>query len=262
MTRLLISVLLLGSISSAAWASAGNDTLAYSTVLFLHQVLFVFWLGPDIGVYMWSTKAVNPELTPGQRVSAGRIMRVIDIIPKVCMSLMLTIGGILTEMLGIPHPWWQMAGIILLGPVWLTLTLLAFRQYGSEGSAKILQMDLWFRWAVVISVVGSVAFSLLTNRLEDTPWLTGKLLLFAAIVYFSIMMRARLAPFVAGIEKLDAEGPSDAVNQELQGSIARARPFMFASWLALALAAGLGVAQPGSVDAPSEVIGQAVESNH
>ena len=32
----------------------------YEVVLFLHQLLFVYWLGPDIGVYIWSRKAANP----------------------------------------------------------------------------------------------------------------------------------------------------------------------------------------------------------
>ncbi len=249
MTRYLSAFLLLAGFSTAALASTADDTTAYRMVLFLHQVLFVFWLGPDIGVYMWSTKVVNPELTPGQRVSAGRMMRTIDIIPKVCMSLMLTIGGVLTEMKGIEHPWWQMAGIVLLGPVWLTLTLLTYRQYAAQASAKLEQFDLLFRSLVVITVVLSVVYSVLTDRLVDTPWLTGKILLFGAVVFFGIMMRLRLTPFAQGIDQLEADGPSDELDAQLAGSQARSRPFMFAGWLALAVAAGLGIAQPGNADA-------------
>jgi len=77
---------------AAVWAASQVVTsdepgFIYLLVLFFHQVLFVFWLGPDIGVYMWSTKAVNPQLSPGQRLAAGRIMRVIGLLPQVCMSL-------------------------------------------------------------------------------------------------------------------------------------------------------------------------------
>ena len=70
------ALLLLASAGALA-ATGPTDQVSYRLVLFLHQVLFVFWLGPDIGVYMWSTKLVNPEVTPGQRVAAGRIMPVI-----------------------------------------------------------------------------------------------------------------------------------------------------------------------------------------
>jgi len=258
MARLIAGLMLIfaatGAVLASSSAAVENDTV-YHMVLFLHQILFVFWLGPDIGVYMWSTKVTNPELSQAQRVAAGRIMQVIDLIPKVCMSLMLTVGGILTEMMGIEHPWWQMAGIVLLGPVWLTMTLLVYRQSGTDAGHRLARFDIWFRWLVVASVLASVALSVSTGRLEDTPWVTGKLMIFAAVVFFSIQMRYRLAPFTTGIDQLEASGSTPELDQQLKRSMSRARVFMFASWLGLGLAAGLGMAQPGSpppVDIPSE----------
>ena len=247
MARVLTGLILLLSAGLAiAAGSDASDSTTYRMVLFMHQVLFVFWLGPDIGVYMWSTKAVNAELTPAQRVSAGRIMRVIDVLPKVCMSLMLTVGGILTELKGIEHPWWQMVGIWLLGPVWLTLTLLVFFRAGSEAGAKLAQYDIWFRWIVVVSVIASTGLSIFTDRLAAYPWITGKLLLFAAIVFFSIMLRTRMLPFMQGIDQLDGGDGSDQVNAKIAASVSSARPFLFATWIALAMAAGLGLVQPGT----------------
>jgi hypothetical protein len=249
MARLMTGLILLFAGSAAVFASGGEaqeDTL-YHMVLFLHQILFVFWLGPDIGIYMWSTKATNPELTPAQRVAAGRIMRAIDIIPKACMSLMLTFGGILTELMGIEHPWWQMIGIVLLGPVWLTLTILVYQRAGTEAGHRLASLDIWFRWLVVISVIGSIGLSMSTGRLEEFPWVTGKLMLFAAVIFFSIMMRKRLQTFIAGIDQLDAAGgATPELDQQLKLSMSRARIFMFATWLGLAMAAALGMAQPGT----------------
>jgi hypothetical protein len=250
MTQLITGLLLALTFSGAAFAAAGaEESSVYLMVLFLHQILFVFWLGPDIGVYMWSTKVTNPECTPAQRVAAGRMMRSIDLIPKVCMSLMLTIGGILTEMMGIEHPWWQMVGICLLGPVWLTLTLLTYRQAGSDASQKLLKLDIWFRSLVVISVLASVVISVSSDRLGDAPWVTGKLMIFAAVILISILLRQRLAPFGSSLDQLEAQGPSPELDQQLNSIMARARPFMFATWLGLALAAGMGMAQPGGTPA-------------
>jgi len=247
MRTTLLGALLLAS--GTAFAATGSDEFSYTLVLFLHQVLFVFWLGPDIGVYMWSTKATNPEVTPAQRVAAGRMMRSIEIIPRACMSLMLTVGGVLTEMMGLTHPWWQMVGIWLLGPVWLTLTLLVyFREDGDQG-AQLDKLDSLFRWAVILTVLASVAYSVATERLAGAPWVTGKLLIFAAVVFFGLMMRRRLMPFTGGIDTLEADGPSPELDKTLANSVARARIYMFATWLALAMAAGLGIVQPGSANA-------------
>ena len=173
-------------------------------VLFLHQALFVFWLGPDIGVYLWSQKLTNTEITPAQRIAAGRIMPVISIISLACMSLMLTIGGILTEIRGIEHEAWQMVAIIALGPVWLAITLLTFFRAGSEAGAKLARYDIMFRWLVIVSVLGSVAYATAIGRLDEVPWVTAKLVLFAVLVFFGIMVRTRLAPVGESISQMEA----------------------------------------------------------
>jgi len=246
-------VLLLGlvGVAQAMDSGAGDDTFVYRLTLFLHQVLFVFWLGPDIGVYMWSTKATNTELSTAQRVSAGKMMQAIELIPQACMSLMLTVGGILTEMMGIQHPWWQMAGIILLGPVWLTLTIVVYARSGTDQGAQVARLDELFRWAVIASVLLSVIYSVTTERLADVPWVTAKLLIFAAVVFFGLMMRRRLVPFVLALAQLEADGPSPQVDQTMSASTSRARAFMFAAWIGLAMAAGLGMVQPGSAEEPT-----------
>jgi hypothetical protein len=246
---LLIALWLLTAAAQAQASTASPpayETFGYLFVLFLHQVLFVFWLGPDIGVYMWSTKVVNPALSAGQRLAAGRIMQVIGVLPQVCMSLMLTVGGVLTELMGIDHPWWQMAAIWLLGPVWLSLTLWVYTTAGTEKGARLAQLDIWFRWLIVVSVPLSVIYSVSTGRLAGFPWIMAKLLLFAAVVFFSLRMRQRLLPFITGLDRLASEGPSPELDATLRSSISRARLFMFASWAALAAAAALGMIQPGT----------------
>jgi putative copper export protein len=253
-TRYLTIFVLLLSVAGTAHAlnsAAGDDTFIYRLTLFLHQVLFVFWLGPDIGVYMWSTKAVNAELSPAQRISAGRMMQMIELIPRACMSLMLTVGGILTEMMGIEHPWWQMAGIVLLGPVWLTLTILVYARSGTEQGVKLGRLDELFRWVVIAGVIASAGFSVITERLADTPWVTAKLLIFAAVVFFGLMMRKRLVPFTEALANLESDGPSPGIDQAMTASISRTRIYMFAAWIALAMAAALGMVQPGSAEEPS-----------
>jgi len=240
-------------ISPAAWAAGGEDTFVYTLTLFLHQALFVFWLGPDIGVYLWSTKLGNAETTPAQRLAAARVMPIIEVISKSCMSLMLTVGGILTQMKGVDHYWWQMPAIIILGPVWLTLTLLVFFRAGTAAGEQLARLDVLFRWLVVGSVCASVVFSMATGRLENVPWIAGKLLLFAAVVMFGLLMRSRLQPLSASMSELEQDGPSPALDARINATLGRARVFMFASWLGLLMAGALGTFQPGGAATPAEL---------
>jgi len=247
-----VSLLLAANLALAAGSGAADEPGGYRALLFLHQILFVFWLGPDIGIYMWGTKVGNPELTVAQRVAAARIMHVIDVIPKVCMSLMLTVGGLLTELKGIEHPWWQMAGIVLLGPVWLTLTLVTVTRAGSEAGKQFVRLDEMFRWIVIVGVVVSVVYSTVTERLVDFPWVSAKLLIFSAVVFFGVMVRRRLAPVDSAIEQLEASEASDAINSTLSKALSGTRPYVIATWIALALAAWLGMVQPGSPEPSAE----------
>jgi hypothetical protein len=243
-----IAIVFLGPLYAQSLADEPAMT-GYEIVLFLHQLLFVYWLGPDIGVYIWSRKIVNPELTPEQRVTAGKMIRQIDLIPRVCIALMLTVGGILTEAVGLDHPAWQMAGIILLGPFWLTLVLVAFFREGTALGNTVAKLDFWFRWALIAAVIASTAWSFSTGRLAEAPWVGGKLMIFAAVVLFGQIMRLRLRPFMEGLDKLASGDASDAVNQAMASSFARATPFMIAIWVGLLWAALLGVVQPGSPEA-------------
>ncbi len=119
-------------IAAVAAVEGANDGLtAYEFTRYLHQLLFVYWIGPDIGVYYLSHRITDSQLSVGQRLAAAEVMGQIDLIPRVCLSLMLTVGGILTEFVGIPHPAWQMAGIVLLGPVWLTMILIIYFRRGT-----------------------------------------------------------------------------------------------------------------------------------
>jgi hypothetical protein len=247
----LISLCLLvvaGPLLAAGLPPTATDSAisGYEILLVLHLLLFVFWLGPDIGVFAWSRKVINPGLSDDQRLAAASVMHTIDLMPRVCLSLMLTVGGILTEGYGIEHPPWQWAGIILLGPVWLTLVLIAYFREGTHLGATVNRFDLWLRWTLVIGIIGSVLYSTSIGRLNQEPWIASKLLLFSALIFFGIMVRLRLRPFFTGLEKLSAEGSSESTNALMASAQRRAQPFIIAIWVCIALEAGLGVFQPGS----------------
>ena len=72
----------------------------HDIALLIHLLLFVYWLGGDIGVFYSSGLSVNRNLSREARQMAGKIMINLDLIPRLCLSLMLTVGGILTEYYG------------------------------------------------------------------------------------------------------------------------------------------------------------------
>jgi hypothetical protein len=242
------------ALPSVALASGAPPTLVdpapglslRELLVFLHVSLFVLWLGPDFGVFLWSSKVADPALSVGQRLAAARIMGRIDLIPRVAMSLMLTIGGLLTEYVGLPHPPWQLAGIILLGPVWLGLVLLTFVRQGTAAGATLARYDVWFRWALMAGIVASVAWSTASGRLDPAPWVGWKLLIFAGLLLIGAVLRLRIRPFLEGVRALATGAGTPAVDQAMRASLAETKVYVILMWSGLLLAALLGVLQPGA----------------
>jgi hypothetical protein len=226
---------------------AANDVAltAHELVRYLHVVLLVFWLGPEVAIAIAGAHAADGALTPAQRVAAARMMGYYEIMPRVCTSLMLTVGGILSEQIGLEHPWWQAAGIWLLGPVWLTLTLAAHFGSGPAG-ATATRLEQWLRILLIVGVPLSVTYSTVTGRLADAPYVGGKLILFALILLLGLLARRAFAPFVAGVARLAREGASPGLDAAMATSYRRGRRFVVAVWGALLLAALAGIVQPGA----------------
>jgi hypothetical protein len=200
---------------------------------------------------------INPALNAAQRVGAATMMHYYEIMPRVCMSLMLTVGGVLSEHVGLTHPWWQMAAIWLLGPVWLVLTLAAY--FGVGATAP--KLEEWLRIALIVAVPVSVSYSVATGRLAEAPYVGGKLLLFAVILLLSLLARYAFQPFSEGVKQLANQGASTVVDRSMRQSFSRGRRYVLASWAALLLAAFLGVVQPGVPDEePQTATGPAAAS--
>ena len=214
--------------------------------IILHLILFCYWLGGDVGVFYSSGFVVNDKLSKDTRMVAAKIMMNLDLIPRVCLSLMLTVGGILSEFKGLEHPLWQMIAIILLGPFWLTMVLTLHFKHGTAFAQRLTQFDFWFRWAVIIGVIVSVGYSFTTGRLAPAPWIGGKLLIFALLVFCGLMIRVALKPFIAGLRNIAVQGASDADNAAMRASLGRVRPWVLAIWAGLIVETYLGVVEPGS----------------
>lgn len=223
--------------------------LGHSIVVVVHLLLFVYWLGGDLGVYYSSKFVARRDLQPETRAIASKIMLDLDLIPRCCMALMLTVGGILTEYIGVPHPTYQMVGIILLGPVWLFCVLYLHFAHGSAAHAAITKFDMFIRWAVVIGIPISVWWHWDSNNLGDYPWVAGKLILFSFLVLCGIMIRRYLGPFINAVVAVrQGKVLSNEEEDSLDASLFKVRIFVFSIWAGVLLEGIIGIWNRSGVD--------------
>ena len=124
--------------------------------------------------------------------------------------------------------------------------MIAYFKQGTSVGATVRKLDLYLRWLVIVSVPLSVAYSTSIGRMENAPWVSAKLMIFAAIVLLGLAARRHLNQMFGYVEQIRADGSSEAINAGIQTSLRSARPFIFAIWVGLAAASWLGIEQPGS----------------
>jgi hypothetical protein len=218
----------------------------HEALLILHLLLFCYWLGGDIGVFYSSGFAANAKLGIEARMTAARIMLNLDIVPRVCGALMLTVGGLLSEYSGVTHPAWQLAAILALAPVWLALELILHFRHDTPLGKGLAKFDNPFKWLIVLGCIVSVAWSFYSGRLTEAPWVGYKILVFAWIVFCSLMINKTIGPYVVGIQRI-AEGMINPTEDAaMAASLRQVRWAVVGIWAGLLVEVALGVLRPGA----------------
>lgn len=203
-----------------------------------HLLCLVYWLGADVGVFYASYFVADDRLSPETRVTMATLLFALDQAPRICMPLILGFGVHLAWRLGaLPLTAGWVVAIWLVCLAWLAMVI-TLHKLGSAAT-RLTRFDLCFRVAIVVGLGGYSMFSLATNRLAD--WIALKLLVFAALVLFGLIVRLRLKPFGPAFAALVSGNPSDADNAAIRDSLARTRPFVIAIWAGLLINTALGL---------------------
>lgn len=221
--------------------------LAHGLLKYLHILLFVYWLGGDAGVFYSSTFVTNTKLTRDQRMTAFKIFVNLDMLPRYCMALMLTVGGVLSEYVGYKHETWMLVGLLILGPVWVWVVHTIHAKEGSQFAKTLARIDYNFRIFMIVAIIASVIYHWISGPLRPFPWLAAKLLIFAFLIFCGFMIRRNLPPFIEGFRTLAASGATPQSDQKMIDGMGACRPYVLAIWAGVAIEALIGVLKPGAV---------------
>ena len=220
-------------------------SLAHGITKYLHVLLFVYWLGGDAGVFYSSQFVTNPKLSRDARMTAFKIFANLDMLPRYCLALMLTVGGVLAEFVGYKHPAWQMALLVALGPIWVWVVHTIHAREGTDFSKKLATLDRYFRVFMIAALIASVIYHWYTGPLRPYPWLAAKLLIFAFLIFCGFLIRVKLPPFIEGFRTLASTGATPESDQKMIEGMAACRPYVLLIWAGVAISALIGILKPG-----------------
>ena len=220
-------------------------SLAHGLVKYLHVLLFVYWLGGDAGVFYSSKFVTNASLSRDARLTAFKIFVNLDMLPRYCLALMLTVGGVLAEFIGYEHPLWQTIAIVALGPIWVWVVHTIHVREGTDFGRKLAALDRKFRVFMIVAIVASVAYHWVTGPLQPYPWLAAKLLIFAFLIFCGFMIRLKIPPFIEGFRTLATTGPTPESDRMMSEGMGACRPYVLIIWAGVAISALIGILKPG-----------------
>ncbi|MFF3611543.1 hypothetical protein [Streptomyces sp. NPDC002580] len=220
--------------------------------ILLHLVLFVFWLGGDLGVYVSSRYVLAADLPFAARRTALRIMGVLDLGPKICLVLFLPSG--ITLMALDPHGapdllnGWTAGAAWAGAGCWLWLTVTDHHRPGHR--TWVRRADWTVRIALTAALLATAAYTLVAAQpfgVDTRPrWLGAKVALYALAIACGLGIRVRLRPFGPAFAALAADGSTPATERALRSAVNGCVPYVVGIWSCVLAAAALGVLKPGA----------------
>lgn len=220
--------------------------LTYPSLVYVHLLLFVLWLGADVGVFLLGQHFRKREAyTLDQRIALLKLLVIVDLTPRTAWALMVPLSLTLSYAGG----WWDLPLPIVgfgwaIAAVWLWLVFDAHAHDMTPRAARNRRIEGWIRYLLCIGYLWLGLESVLTGHPIATPWLAWKALLFGLIFAAAIMIDLTFRPVGAQLGRLLAEGSSDATEVPLRRTMDRTRWWVWLTYLLLLATAWLGVVKP------------------
>ena len=220
--------------------------MTYLSLVYVHLLLFVFWLGGDLGVFVLGQHFRRRDYSLPERLTLLKLLVVIDLGPRTAWALMVPVTLLLLRAGG----WWDVPLWLLIlgsvaGVVWCALVWDAHAHDRTPRAARDRAIEAWFRYGLCAFYLGLGGVSLATGAPLAQPWLAAKALLFGLIFVAAIGIDVAFKPVRPRLMALVEHGSSDATEVPLRAVMDRTRRFVFAVYALLFVTAWLGVVKPG-----------------
>ena len=147
-------------------------------LIFVHVLLFGYWLGSDLGVFFCDSQLTREDLSLDERLRVREIRRNLDMAPRTCAPLILPIGFNLAVYHGSQITGWWLVLIWALSLSWLAMLWAGWRTIGTprEQALNKANQVLFFLVAFAMAILG--VYALITGEPVPQVWIAVKLVLY------------------------------------------------------------------------------------
>lgn len=218
----------------------------YQLLVFIHIILFVLWLGADVGVFMLGQHFRKREKYDlPQRLILLQLLVNLDMTPRTAWALMVPLTITMVDAGGWwDVPFWGVALSWVVGAVWLWLVWDAHIHDQTERAARDRKIEFVLKIGLTAFYLGLGTLSLVQGEPLMPVWLATKALMFGLIFAAAIMIDVAFKPVGPQLGKLIAEGSSDETEIPLRKTMDTTRIWVWIVYLLLLATAFLGNIKP------------------
>ncbi|MBL8644039.1 MAG: hypothetical protein JNK21_08890 [Rhodospirillaceae bacterium] len=221
------------------------DMDPYRVVAFLHVLLFAYWLGADLGVFLHGKRLTRDDIPLDERLRTREIGVLIDMAPRSALVLMVPVGFTLASNWGLPLTALQIGLLWVFGLAWLWLVWEVHHKKNEPVGKSLQRIDFAIRYAVLAVMLGVGGYSLFTGAPVASTWLAVKMVLFGGIIMNGIWLRLIGGRWQVAFDKIRQGGANVAIGEQMiKDNRKVASKAALLIWFLVALMAFLGVVKP------------------
>jgi hypothetical protein len=226
-------------------ASLLDQSTIYQNLVFLHVLLFVFWLGADLGVFILGQNFRNRRYSLQERLTILKLLVITDMGPRTAWCLMVPVSISMASTGGYwPLPLWAVGLAWAIGLFWLWLVWDAHTHDQTPRAVRNRRVENWLKYGLTAFYLGLGLTSLAQGAPLAETWLAWKALLFGVIFAAAIMIDVAFKPVGPKLVALVEQGSSDATEIPLRRAMDRTRIWVFIVYALLFVTAYLGNIKP------------------
>lgn len=218
----------------------------YLVLVYVHILLFVYWLGGDLGVFVTSKYVADRKLSMEERFRFMNALLVCDMGPRSALILFIPVGLEMARIIGVFEVSPAIGGIVwLFCAIWLGVNWWMFYNDRHPMTATLRGYDLKLRYVLILVIAGIAIYSIANGSPVNQLWLQVKLLVFAGVISLGVYLRSEITNWISGFGMVRQGGDAaDKGNTIIEQALIRSRRAALLLWFGVALAAFLGKVKP------------------
>lgn len=219
----------------------------YEVWNYLHLLMFVFWVGTDMGVFLSAKKATDSSLSFESRMMLLHVALRIELIPRTMWKMALPLGVMLSVRLDLLDI--SSAGIALVWIftiAWWILSMSAGYLYDKPVGHRLTMINNWVTGLVGVALVVACLTSAAGNGPFDASagWLYWKVGCYGLINLTIVLMLYVFDPMGLAFVRLATEGSSDELEQHITSIWNRSAVTIWVTYSLILIVAFLGTTKP------------------